>query len=312
MDPSNAVQHNLDFKIFVKELGENYVEPEPKSKHKFLPVVQLTGDKAKEIYEEIISQPPEKKRKIPIRKCNVKLTKSEIPPNFKQSDIFKFAQNNEVGNLKLLLSQPGININATDDYGWTALMCAACSGAKDSVALLLQKEADITISDKSNRTAISLARKNHHNKILTIIKDYKKLRKETERKKQIEPIFCEICKREFQMNPEKHECSTLHLFNSKPKKLKTFYGIPDSNRGFQLLLKEGWDRESGLGPEGSGRKFPVKAKMKKDRCGIGAPPRENPKRDQTRHNVKFENKRQIMSANCREKSFEKNFRLEFL
>jgi hypothetical protein len=51
---------------------------------------------------------------------------------------------------------------------------------------------------------------------------------------------------------------------------RTVYGIPESNAGFQMLARLGWDREEGLGPEGrKGGKFPVKTVLKKDRKGLG-------------------------------------------
>jgi hypothetical protein len=52
------------------------------------------------------------------------------------------------------------------------------------------------------------------------------------------------------------------------------YGIPASNRGYQILVKGGWDREKGLGADGSGHKFPLKTVMKRDRAGLGGSTKE--------------------------------------
>lgn len=314
---SLPLRHNLNFKIFVKEQSETGNLFQPQLQNKLMPVKPLTGEKAKELYEEIINEPTKTNTHTPIiKKVPLKRAAKPVPiaEDLKPSEIFKFAQNNDFNKLKLLLRQkPDLDINATDTYGWTALMCASCGGAKEAVVILLKKGADTTICDRAGNTAISLARKNRHNSIVTFIKDCRRQRRKDEQilnKTQAEPIFCDICKQTFKIQPEKHECSTLHLFNDKSIKPRTFYGIPDSNKGFQLLLKEGWDRETGLGPEGSGRKFPVKAKMKKDKKGIGAPHEENT-RNEIVHTVKYQNKQEKLWHDHKDRSFERNFRLEF-
>ena len=48
-------------------------------------------------------------------------------------------------------------------------------------------------------------------------------------------------------------------------------GVPlnESNIGFKMLLKAGWDGVSGLGRNGHGRRSPVKTVVKNDRKGLG-------------------------------------------
>jgi hypothetical protein len=36
-----------------------------------------------------------------------------------------------------------------------------------------------------------------------------------------------------------------------------------------MLLSSGWDRNSGLGPAGTGKLYPVKTALKRDRSGLG-------------------------------------------
>ena len=50
---------------------------------------------------------------------------------------------------------------------------------------------------------------------------------------------------------------------------RTHFVIPEANRGFQMMLSSGWDRKRGLGPSGSGKLFPVKTTLKRDRTGLG-------------------------------------------
>ena len=51
--------------------------------------------------------------------------------------------------------------------------------------------------------------------------------------------------------------------------LKTFYHFNESNIGFKMLMKAGWDGVSGLGRNGHGRRSPVKTVVKNDRKGLG-------------------------------------------
>lgn len=44
-----------------------------------------------------------------------------------------------------------------------------------------------------------------------------------------------------------------------------------------MMLKEGWDSEAGLGPNGTGRKFPVQTVLKRDQKGLGFQNNEKPK-----------------------------------
>lgn len=85
-----------------------------------------------------------------------------------------------------------------------------------------------------------------------------------------EGFYCKICKTNFyQITWKKHETSTLHIFNSKPKLKNTMYGISKQNKGYKILLNCGWDEEGGLGPTGKGIKYPVKTYLKFDRKGLG-------------------------------------------
>merc|ERR1719391_788067 len=44
--------------------------------------------------------------------------------------------------------------------------------------------------------------------------------------------------------------------------------LPESNVGFRLMKKRGWDGVSGLGQSGSGKLFPVKTTFKHDKRGL--------------------------------------------
>ena len=93
-------------------------------------------------------------------------------------------------------------------------------------------------------------------------------------------FYCDVCKMNVGLGTStvsKHTTSTVHQFSCQHKPIVTPYGIPESNRGFQLLLKGGWDPEKGLGPDQKGQKFPVKTVLKQDRLGFGLSSRARPR-----------------------------------
>eukprot|EP00053_Salpingoeca_punica_P015577 m.143882 g.143882 ORF g.143882 m.143882 type:complete len:515 (+) comp16752_c0_seq1:105-1649(+) len=82
--------------------------------------------------------------------------------------------------------------------------------------------------------------------------------------------FCEVCQARVREEPGSHNTSILHNLNcQRPVKADPFL-LPSSNKGYQLMVRTGWDEERGLGPEGRhGRLYPVKTVLKRDRLGIG-------------------------------------------
>ena len=62
------------------------------------------------------------------------------------------AQSGRLAMVKLLIEK-GININAQDDYGWTALMFAAKYGHLDTVKLLIAKGANVNTQNKEGQNS---------------------------------------------------------------------------------------------------------------------------------------------------------------
>lgn len=201
------------------------------------------------------------------------------------------------------------NVNVTDDFGWTPLMSAAYCGHLDIVHFLLNLGANKRIRDKSGLTAAQLALKKNYLSIVALLKkksdslcnnnhssasiskinstnvlpitanriieSSKNVGNIMEEKLQLHHgtvFYCEICQTTFQeTTPQKHETSTLHLFNTKPKFKQAMYVISKKNKGYKMLLNTGWDDEAGLGPSGKGIKYPIKTCLKTDRKGLGQP-----------------------------------------
>lgn len=201
------------------------------------------------------------------------------------------------------------NVNVSDDFGWTPLMSAAYCGHLEIVQFLLNLGANRRTRDRSGLTAAQLALKRNYLSIVALLKkrsesmsnnnqssinvpkinntnalSMKAMSMEssehdkgvyniTEEKMQLQSnpiVYCDVCKATFQeTTPQKHETSTLHIFNTKPKLKLAMYGISRQNKGYRMLLNTGWDEEAGLGPSGKGIKYPVKTCLKTDRKGLG-------------------------------------------
>ncbi|KAJ0404931.1 hypothetical protein P43SY_005930 [Pythium insidiosum] len=70
---------------------------------------------------------------------------------------------------------------------------------------------------------------------------------------------------------EEHDQSLAHMLSStRAPSLKKVW-LPESNRGYQLLLNMGWHQDSGLGRRNDGRIDPVATVLKTDRAGLGMP-----------------------------------------
>ncbi|KAK6643538.1 hypothetical protein RUM43_005048 [Polyplax serrata] len=310
-------------KIFVKEkLADSKQDSSVSDRNKFYTAFPLTSEQAKKFYEDVLSEPSQSeeagannflvKTKMTLKQRTVSKRRG-TKKIFQNKDLLYMGQNNDVKNLELIFSQnQEFDINIVDDFDWTPLMCASCSGAEEAVKIFLQKGADPTKGDKFGNTPLKLAKQKNFRNIVQLLEDA--INKKEIDKKEImlpsnEPFYCDLCKNNFTEVKNTHESSTLHLFNCKHKS-NIFYGIPESNKGFQLLLKEGWNKGEGLGPEGSGRKFPIKAFPKKSRNGIGATGVDQKSRLPLHINNNKTKKGKFHNIG-QEKEFEKKFRLEF-
>ncbi|XP_075980151.1 G patch domain and ankyrin repeat-containing protein 1 homolog [Anticarsia gemmatalis] len=279
----------------------------------------ISGEEARRIYLEEIkgarpsAQPGTSKTHVSERR---RKSKDEDLP-LTNKELFLTVQNNDISKLKCELDKYPDKINVVDDYGWSLLMIACQANSVDSAEELLRRGIDMSIRDKAGNSARSLVIKNKNYALVDVLLQYRETesqptstqeRSETEHS-QSEEYKCDICNKTFP-DKEEHLSSTIHNIGaSKGKKIPASYVIPASNRGYQLMLKGGWDRDSGLGRDGSGKKYPIKTVQKKDRKGLG-------------HKIKHENKppeetirhksRKMFADNYKKnRSLEINFRREF-
>ena len=223
-------------------------------------------------------------------------TRAEVALNARlrkgSRDFLQSAQLGHLNTVKLHLER-GLDLDVTDQYGWTALHCSAFEGHGETVQLLLQSGANVSHADNQGQTALTVAESAFRSnkdadsaekrkkvaQVCQMLRDFMNGKEDwgmdrIKTEQTSEAFFCETCGREFSdTTRKKHETSTIHLFNNNPKDRRgTFYHLPENNKGFRLMVQSGWDRDKGLGPEGrEGLKFPVKTFLKRDRLGLGNP-----------------------------------------
>ncbi|XP_040571442.1 G patch domain and ankyrin repeat-containing protein 1 homolog [Lepeophtheirus salmonis] len=201
---------------------------------------------------------------------------AEITPTvvkFNIKDLF-LAIDNDSDFIEDIIKQ-GVDINVIDSYGWTPLMHAISSGNLRITQLFLNKGANPTLTkDKGGWSCQSLAEKQGGEILRLISEGPHFITTPCSCLNETKPSYdCELCHQTFE-DKKVHTSSIIHNFrynmhcdSSKPK--STYYGISENNRGYELMLKKGWNPEKGLGPSCSGKLYPVKTVLKKDRSGIG-------------------------------------------
>ena len=246
----------------------------------------------------------------------------------------RFLQSAQDGDLRRLRDtmDAGVDMDAADRYGWTAVMCASHAGHERVVRCLLDAGANTVLCDREGRTAVGIALLAKQRHVVKLLRDRHRGNRPTPPPPPAATSYCATCDcdlKESSSSSKRHTASTVHLLNCKMTPKSTTYLIPESNRGFQMMLRSGWDREKGLGSEGQGKKWPVKTVLKKDRQCLGNKVREKPKvthfgphddrsvRDlKTRQNSRLM-KVSTLESNTRsqkiskQKAMERNFRMQF-
>lgn len=268
---------------FVKEKGIDIIVEEPEQR-KFR--IEY-GANARETYENVLQMPSTSQNRkdnsiksIQKRQMSKHITRRKMTPIFDDNKLFRAATSNDVPAIEGMAVNH-LNVNVTDQFGWSALMMASFEGHLDVVKALIELGAKMDIKSKQKDTALSLAAKKKHEDVVNYLTK-KSMLPETiclssedecnNEMRIVETFFCHICKTEFsETNPKVHATSTLHRFNQKEnKKRSPHFGIPESNIGFRMLLRQGWDRQNGLGPENDGIMYPIKTALRKPRSGLGS------------------------------------------
>ena len=344
MDWRQSAIDRIKLKKFLLSSEKDCQSPESSSKDNSAPTISQptneTGNDVKSFYEEVCHE------KSDSNDCTIENEVVVINDGLNSSNesflklrdihrAFNFAQNNNYEGLKDLIDN-GFNVNSKDEYGWSLLMCSACAGSTECVKLLLRHNVRVGHRDSKGNTAIYLASMKGYNNIVELLIKHNKLKEKSNKQcsdievissnndKKVKEFFCKVCNELVKNTPKlNHETSIVHQFNLGPVSNKTIYGIPPSNKGFQLMLNQGWDENKGLGPEGSGLKYPVKTTLKSDRKGFGVKTNSvarvthfDPGDAKAIQNIRIErnktiDKRQKKIAMQKDKLFEINLRKEF-
>jgi len=230
---------------------------------------------AREFYEDVIRSPSKSVDEKQSFACQKVVGPFPKTCRLSPLSLQKAAQE---GDIEMLLNclKNGVDVNSADDYGWTPIMIGTFSGSIACVQALLKHGASTSILSKGGDTCYSLAIKRGRKDIALLFED--------EPNKMDEPpiigieknelsFFCEDCN--VFVSSRSHRSSITHQLKANQfSNIKTQYGLSEHNKGFQMLLDKGWDRNHGLGTlERRGPKFPVKTVLKRDRTGLGFLPR---------------------------------------
>ena len=237
----------------------------------------FTGEEARQFYETLLKESseknkqggpesdheqyeqlkPRKAKSIPLQtKRNHSSSSSgkkhQIDSTQKTSDsrklnlFLRMAQDGNLGRLFEVIKDGQVDINATDQFGWTALMCASHSGRKSCVKFLLKRGARTDLRNNKGHTAEDIAERAGASRLSGLFQKHMTNKKpQCTRTDPVEETQCEICKSAFSGTRQEHDSSTAHLFNCQYKSERTLYHIPEDNIGFQLMKKKGWDQEKG-------------------------------------------------------------------
>ena len=312
----------------------------------------LTGDEARSFYEDLVLKPLERStggssrmRKLPSKKSAEWTSKGTdrgrtSGSSVSEGDLFFYVQNNQLSQLKEALERDGSVIDTKDNFQWSLLMVAAFAGHRDMVELLLGMGAKWEgVVDRKGLGAMELARLGGFPDLADVIEMSKRRVKsgdspghndvvreeiidrsrEVGSSKKTPQYTCDCCRATIaDRSRSRHTTSTVHLFNCQfGHRVALSYGISERNRGYQMLLRGGWDPERGLGPNRQGNMFPVKTVLKQDRSGLGgrrgrarithfsAHDQEAVKTDREKHRTyKSKKKRELVKDRNRERQWE--------
>ncbi|XP_068617927.1 G patch domain and ankyrin repeat-containing protein 1 homolog [Battus philenor] len=294
------------------KLYANFVRPtSPSESVAAIQKAKLSGTEAKKLYLEEIRDARDTKpavwqnSKFDLQKKS-KTKKFEKPKQFCEKELFLSVQDNDLDKLVEILDKFPNKLNILDSYGWSLLMMACQANATDIVKELLMRGIDTSVRDKAGNSACTLVIKNKNYIIADLLLGHKSIKSNVEEPQtcSIEEYTCEICNNKKFLNKQQHLSSTVHNINvSKGKKLPTNFVIPESNKGYQIMLKVGWDKETGLGPDGSGKKYPIRAIKKTDKTGLGH-------KKKTKEKILNEEHEKIRTKNLNKSNYHKNSLME--
>lgn len=243
--------------------------------------IDWTGSEVRQFYEGLLSSEShtERTNTVVSPECVETVSAKTVPDmicskDYQPNDLYRAVITNDLNQVLQIASVSPALINTSDQYGWSPLMMAACEGHVEICCLLMELGADTTLKDGKGNTAESLAEIKGHADVVALLQSVIVVEdSDDDGDDNVEPFDCDVCKERItESSRRRHDASTLHQFNlskTSDRQQVPAYGIPSSNKGFQLMVKQGWDKNKGLGPDQRGRQYPIKTVLRKDRQGLG-------------------------------------------
>lgn len=303
----------------------NFVRPLSDETTNTLNFPSLNGDEAIRLYLEEVGNIQNSQQIKNIDRSIESLPVEQKPKKYSDETessnlhLFNTVQNNDIGTLCKILDNWPEKLNIIDEFGWSLLMIACQANSIETVQELLKRGIDTSVRDKAGNSAQSLVIKSKNVILADILMEHskqKRLKNETvtinkQRNKRLKQKYqCEICDNKLYDDKEEHLSSTIHNINaSKGRKAPVNFVIPESNKGFQLMLRFGWNKEDGLGPNGSGKKYPIKTIQKNDKLGLGN--RKNKTIVLKDESLRQMNRNKLKNNQMNDRQMEINFRRQF-
>lgn len=342
---------HIPLKRFIKAgsetIDENYTQAYRQHCNDFsLLANEVSGEEIQRFYESLINDSVEQQQ---VSNVNYQQQQQETNREerhtkrggvlrkepFDANKYYRFATENKSKQLKrLIAANADCDINVTDMFGWSALMMAACEGAAEAVQVLLNLGADSELRNKSGQMAIDIAMEKGHFHIVDLLEEHCHQPLESDSTDETttanlttaKPFYCDICEETFnETSQNEHSTSTIHKFHKKSTTMENSlkkFNISPKNKGLQLMLKQGWDTKSGLGPDQTGRLYPIKTTIRKARMGLGTeqPParithyrmldKKGVETSETNNNIKTKTRHDIRKEQQRERERERRLRQE--
>ncbi|GMT13305.1 hypothetical protein PFISCL1PPCAC_4602, partial [Pristionchus fissidentatus] len=235
----------------------------------------LSGTEARSFYEELLAEEPSTSEDV--KPTKRKAVKRHIPveelmlPDLSDRENHQFLAECTTGTLKKVMEwfERGANLNFADQFGWTALHCAAAAGNTDIVLFLIENGANWSLLESTGKSFVDLANRSTVRAVTAWFERQSEMDDDDE---EIEPRgHCYKCGRTYAGSEADHLTNLSHIvrMNKQNPSFSSFV-IPEWNPGFQLLRKAGWTTDRGLGKERQGQKYPVRTILKRDRAGLGS------------------------------------------
>ena len=265
--------------------------------------LELDGNEVKTFYEDIVNTENEDsdrlteatgekkqttlKKRSPRQRSQITATNQRRKLSRNNRQLLYYSQHGDLPSLRGLLSTGDVDVNHRDQYGWTALMASVAAGHIDCTRLLLSVEGvDVEARDKGGgSTARDLAMAHPHIAALFQAKATKHERVPPRQSVDSPPspvpqpssrmpseLNCDLCQEERVSESHRssitHQMTALQRRNSS-RRCHRHYALKRDNKGFEMMLRAGWDRDNGLGSREQGTCCPVKMRLKRDRRGVG-------------------------------------------